>query len=164
MLIVGDSATSGYGRASSHPDGYWGEMLALLGHRLDQTRIHRLGRVAYAELLAILQISAVHVYFSYPYALSWSLLEAMASGAVVVGSANAPVDEVIHHGQNGLLVPFAAHDQLAATLLAVLRDPPGHSSLARAARNTVEQRYSQEASVKAYEQLAASLRLTAGRC
>jgi glycosyltransferase involved in cell wall biosynthesis len=160
VLIVGDATGVSYGRPSAHPQGYWGEVQALLGHRLDANRIHQLGRVPYAELLAILQISAAHVYLSYPYALSWSLLEAMACGAVVVGSANAPMDEVIRHGENGLLVPFAEHDQLAATLLQVLNDPQGHAPLAVAARRTVEQRYSLQASAEAYEQLAASLQLT----
>ena len=159
VLIVGDAGGASYSRPSTHPEGYWGEMVALLGHRLDLSRIHRLGRLPYGELLALLQLSAVHVYFSYPYALSWSLLEAMACGAVVVGSANGPVDEVIQHGHNGLLVPFAAHDQLAATLLEVLADPAGHAPLGQAARATVEQRYSLEACASGYEQLASSLRL-----
>jgi glycosyltransferase involved in cell wall biosynthesis len=160
VLIVGDAKSVSYGRPSTHPQGYWGELQALLGNRLDPARIHLLGRVPYAELLAILQISAAHVYFSYPYALSWSLLEAMACGAVVVGSANAPVDEVIRTGHNGLLVPFAEHDQLAATLLQVLNEPENHAPLGEAARRTVEQRYSLQASAQAYEQLAASLQLT----
>ena len=95
----------------------------------------------YGELLAILQISAVHMYFSYPYALSWSLLEAMACGAVVVGSANGPVDEVLRHGENGLLVPCAADDHLAATLLPVLQDPQGLPPLAHAALITVANLY-----------------------
>ena len=159
VLIVGDPAGASYSRPSAHPEGYWGEMVALLGHRLDLSRIHRLGRLPYGELLAVLQLSAVHVYFSYPYALSWSLLEAMACGAVVVGSANGPVDEVIQHGHNGLLVPFAAHDQLAATLLQVLADPAAHAPLGVAARATVEQRYTLAACTSGYEQLVSSLRL-----
>jgi len=82
-----------------------------------------------------------------------------ARGAVVVGSANGPVDEVIQHGHNGLLVPFAAHDQLAATLLQVLVDPAAHAHLGVAARATVEQRYTLAACASGYEQLASSLRL-----
>jgi len=69
------------------------------------------------------------------------------------------VDEVIQHGVNGLLVPFAAPDQLAAALLAVLADPAAHAPLALAARATVEQRYSQQHSAEAYIQLADALRL-----
>ena len=61
ILIIGDAAGSSYSRPSTHPEGYWGEMKALLGQRLDLSRIHLLGRVAYKDLLAILQISAAHV-------------------------------------------------------------------------------------------------------
>ena len=159
VLIVGDPAGISYSRPSAHPDGYWGEMVALLGHRLDFSRIHRLGRLPYGELIAILQLSAVHVYFSYPYALSWSLLEAMACGAVIVGSANGPVDEVIQHGHNGLLVPFSAHDQLVNTLLQVLGNIDSFASLGIAARASVEQRYTLQACANGYEQLASSLQL-----
>ena len=159
VLIVGDPGRSSYSRPSTHPDGYWGEMLALLGNRLDLNRIHRLGSLAYDQYLAVLQISAVHVHFTYPYAMSWSLLEAMACGAVVLGSANAPVDEVIRHGHNGLLLPFSAHDQLSSALLEVLQAPERFAPLAAAARSTVIQRYGLESSVQAYEQLAASLTL-----
>jgi len=160
VLIVGEPAGVSYSRPSAHPDGYWGEMVALLGHRLDFSRIHRLGRLPYGELIAILQLSAVHVYFSYPYALSWSLLEAMACGAVVVGSANGPVDEVIQHGQNGLLLPFNAHDQLVNTLLQVLSNLDSHAPLGVAARASVEQRYTLQTSANGYEQLASSLKLS----
>jgi glycosyltransferase involved in cell wall biosynthesis len=159
VLIVGDTTGPSYSKRSTHPQGYWGELMALLGHRLDMNRLHRLGRLPYGDLLAVLQVSAVHVYFSYPYALSWSLLEAMACAAVVVGSANPPVDEVIQHGHNGLLVPFAAHDQLAQTLVQVLADPPAHGSLGEAARATVAQRYGLASAVGAYEQLVTSLQL-----
>ena len=159
VLLVGDAKHPSYNRASAHPQGYWGELTALLGHGLDLSRIHCLGRLPYDELLAVLQISAVHVHFSYPYALSWSLLEAMACGAVVVGSANPPVDEVIQHGSNGLLVPFAAHDRLAQTLLDVLADQASHAPLGAAARNTVLQRYSLQSAVTGYEQLVNSLQL-----
>lgn len=159
VLIAGDPAGISYSRPSAHPDGYWGEMVALLGHRLDFSRIHRLGRLPYSELVAILQLSAVHVYFSYPYALSWSLLEAMACGAVIVGSANGPVDEVIQHGHNGLLVPFSAHDQLVNTLLQVLGNVDSFASLGIAARASVEQRYTLQACANGYEQLASSLQL-----
>lgn len=160
VLVIGDPNTASYGRPSTHPEGYLGEMLALVGHRIDRERLHCLGRLPYAELIAVLQLSTAHVYFTYPYALSWSLLEAMACGAVVVGSDNGPVTDVIRHGVNGLLVPFEAHDQLAAILSQVLRDPAQLAPLRQAARATVEQRFSHTACTEAYLSLAASLQLT----
>lgn len=159
VLIIGDTQNCSYSPPSTHPQGYRGEMLALLGHRLDLSRIHFLGRVPYPQLLAAFQASAAHVYFSYPYALSWSVLEAMACEAVVVGSSNAPIDDVIRDGENGRLVPFSEPERLCEVLLEILEDPQGHAFLGSAARRTVEQRYSLDASAEAYERLIVSLKL-----
>ena len=162
-LIVGEATGSSYSPPSSHPQGYPGEMLALLGERLDRRRIHFLGRVSYEQLLGLFQISAAHVYLTYPYALSWSLLEAMACGAPVVGSANPPVTEVIRHGENGLLVPFAEPEALADAVLTLLNDPPLRSRLGQAGRELVAARYPIARATDGYEQLIMSLQLTATR-
>ncbi len=158
VLIVGGDGSS-YGPASAHPGGYRAELLSLLGHRLDAARVHFLGQVAYEQLLALFQISAVHVYFTYPYALSWSVLEAMACGALVVGSDNEPVRELIRHGHNGLLSPFDRADLLAAQVLEVFDNPDRFAPLALEGRRTIEQRYEQGHCARAYGQLVSSLRL-----
>ncbi|MCT0207152.1 glycosyltransferase [Synechococcus sp. CS-1332] len=157
-VIVGGTG-SGYGAPSSHPGGHKGELLALLGHRLPLERVHFLPPLAHRDLLALFRISAAHVHLSYPYALSWSLLEAMASGALVVGSDNPPLNEVIQNGHNGLLVPFNDTDRLAETLLAVLADPPAFAALADAARATVDARYEVNRAAEAFEALIRSLQL-----
>lgn len=161
VVLVGETNGTSYAPPSSHPQGYLGEMLALMGNQIDRSRLHVLGRIPYDQLLALLQISAAHVYFTYPYALSWSLLEAMSCGAAVVGSANAPVTEVIHDGQNGRLVPFDQPDALAAVLLELLADDAQQLRLGAAARATVQQRFTIGSSVTAYEQLVISLKLAA---
>jgi glycosyltransferase involved in cell wall biosynthesis len=158
VVIVGGTAP-GYGAPSSHPDGHKGELLALLGHRLPLDRLHFLPPLPHRDLLALFRISAAHVYLSYPYALSWSVLEAMACGALVVGSANPPVDELIHHGHNGLLVPFNDPDRLAEWLLAVLADPPSFAPMAEAGRTTIAARYEVNRAAEAFEALISSLRL-----
>ncbi len=157
-VIVGGTG-SGYGAPSSHPGGHKGELLALLGHRLPLERVHFLPPLAHRDLLALFRISAAHVHLSYPYALSWSLLEAMASGALVVGSDNPPLNEVIQHGHNGLLVPFNDSDRLTETLLAVLADPPAFAAMAEAGRATVAARYEVNRAAEAFEALICSLRL-----
>jgi glycosyltransferase involved in cell wall biosynthesis len=158
VVLVGGSGT-GYGAGSSHPEGHPGELLALLGEGIDRSRVHFVGQLPYELLIGLLQVSAAHVYFTYPYALSWSLLEAMACGALIVGSRNSPVTEVIQDGRNGRLVPFHSPEELAACLLEVLHEPERFAPLAAAGRRTIETRYGLRDSADQYLQLIASLRL-----
>jgi len=92
----------------------------------------------------LFQISAAHVYLTYPFVLSWSVLEAMACGCLVIGSATAPVQEVLAHGRNGLLVDFFDEEALAETVLAALARGRSLAPLRAAARATVAARFSLE--------------------
>lgn len=96
----------------------------LLEVELDPTRTHFLGRLPYAEYVKVLQVSAVHVYLTYPFVLSWSVLEAMTCRASVVGSNTQPVQEVVRNGENGRLVDFFDADDLAFVTLECLDDSP----------------------------------------
>ena len=80
--------------------------------RIDANRVHFTGRLAYRDYLKALQISSAHVYLTYPFVLSWSCIEALSCGCMVIGSDTTPVREVIN-GENGVLVPFFDHEQLA---------------------------------------------------
>jgi glycosyltransferase involved in cell wall biosynthesis len=143
VLVVGGDKTS-YGMACPHPGGWRAaltEELAQAGTPLDTSRVHFLGRLPRAEYLKVLQVSAAHVYLTYPFVLSWSMLEAMAAGCVVVASATAPVTEVLVDGENGRLVDFFDRGALVATVAAALRDPARGRALREAARNTIVQRY-----------------------
>lgn len=72
----------------------------------DWARVHFLGRVPYERFLAMMQVSHVHVYLTYPFVLSWSLLEAMSAGAAIVASDTDPVKEAMVDGETGLFVDF----------------------------------------------------------
>ncbi|MFM5729004.1 glycosyltransferase [Aeromonas veronii] len=98
---------------------------------VDLERVHFLGKVPYATYKNVLQISAVHVYLTYPFVLSWSLLEAMASGCLIVASDTAPVREVINDGENGLLVGFFDTDSIAERVLSALDAPQRFGELRR---------------------------------
>jgi glycosyltransferase involved in cell wall biosynthesis len=156
VVIVGENSR-GYGPGSCHGDGHRGEMLELLQGRLDLSRIHFLDRIPYEHLISLWQVSAAHVYLSYPYALSWSALEAMACGAPLVGSHGPTVEEVISSDENGLLVDFNDPAALAASLLRLLADPDQRARLARAGRATVEKHYSLTMALDRYEALLLGL-------
>ena len=140
VLIIGSDDVS-YGSKPAQ-GGTWRQvMLAEVGARLPMDRVHFLGRVPYADYLRILQISACHVYLTYPFVLSWSCLEAMSAGCLVVGSRTAPVEEVITHGQTGWLVDFFDHAALAAQVVEVLATREALGGVRESARQRVVERY-----------------------
>lgn len=104
-------------------------------------RVHFTGRIPYADYLKLLQVSSVHLYLTYPFVLSWSMLEAMAAGAFVVGSATPPVEEVIDDGQNGWLVDFFDTEAIAKRVAEALKVRNDMAALREAARDTVVSRY-----------------------
>ena len=140
VVIVGGDDVS-YGRRA--PDGHsWREvMLQEVGARLDPDRVHFLGKVPYDRFLTILRVSSAHVYLTYPFVLSWSMLEAMAAGCLVIGSRTAPVEEVIRDGENGLLVDFFKPEELGGKVIAALEAPGDFVAVRRNARQTVIEKY-----------------------
>ncbi len=104
-------------------------------------RVHFTQRLPYARYLALLQISSAHVYLTVPFVLSWSCLEAMSAGCIVVASDTPPVREVIEHGVNGLLVPFFEPPAIAAEVARALAERSALASMRAAARATIVDRY-----------------------
>ncbi len=146
-VIVGGDDVS-YGRRP--PDAqHWREKM-LREVKLDPTRTHFSGRVPYAQYVKLLQISAAHVYLSYPFVLSWSLLEAMACGAPVIASDTAPVREVIRDDFNGRLVGFFDVECIAQRVLEVCLD---RSTRLRAAARATALRFSVESGIHGYDQV-----------
>lgn len=122
-VVVGQDAPC-YGPPPPKPHRSWRSLLQQqLGTKVDWSRVHFVGHLPHHQLLQLFQITRAHVYLTYPFVLSWSLLEAMACGAPVVGSATAPVQEVIDHDRNGWLVPFADPEQLADQVREILHMP-----------------------------------------
>ena len=122
----------------SHKDNFYNEVKELL---TDESKLLYLGVVAYDNLLKLLNIASVHVYLTYPFVLSWSVLEAMALENIIVGSKTEPVEEVIKHNKNGLLVDFFDYDQIAETVNNVLSNPQKYNQIRKNARKTIIDNY-----------------------
>jgi glycosyltransferase involved in cell wall biosynthesis len=133
VVILGGDGVS-YGTAPPGAGSWRAALLAELGGQIDPARVHFLGRVGYNAYVTLLQVARVHCYLTVPFVLSWSALEAMAAGALLVGSRTAPVSEVVEDGRTGLLVPFPDPVALASTLVTALSHPDRHDALRRAAR------------------------------
>ena len=110
----------------------------------DLSRFIFLGRVLPEQLADILRISDLHIYLTAPFVLSWSMLDAMATGCVVLAADVPPVREVIEPGHNGLVEALFDVEGLTDTALRVLADPAEFAPLGRAARQTIEENYSLE--------------------
>ncbi|MGP3697803.1 glycosyltransferase [Rhodobacter sp. NSM] len=139
VVLVGAEGVS-YGPEPS--EGSWKQrFLDELDGRLDLSRVHFVGRVPYDRFKALMQVSRAHAYLTYPFVLSWSMLEAMSAGALVIGSRTAPVEELIEDGRNGLLVDFFDVKGWSDTIIRALAEPERFRPLRKAARETIRSRY-----------------------
>jgi glycosyltransferase involved in cell wall biosynthesis len=139
IVIIGSDATS-YG-APPAPGTTWKSIfLKEVEGQIDLSKVHFLGRVPYDTYLNVLQISSVHAYLTYPFVLSWSCLEAMSIGCVVIGSDTPPVQEVID-GENGMLVPFFDVQQWSDRIVDVLEHPERYRQMRDRARRFVKANY-----------------------
>ncbi len=109
-------------------------MLLELGDKLDLSRVHFVGMLEYRDYVNLLQVSSAHVYLTYPSVLSWSFIEAMACGCLIVGSSTPPVLEILRDGVNGLTVDFFAPRSIASRIESVLAQPDQMRALRSAAR------------------------------
>jgi glycosyltransferase involved in cell wall biosynthesis len=140
VLIVGGDAVS-YGSKPADGRSWRQTLMEEVGAKVDPARVHFLGRLPYAGYLQVLQVSSVHVYLTYPFVLSWSLLEAMAAGCMVVASRTAPVEEVISDGENGWLTDFFDHCAVSEMLARALEQRSELSEIREAARKTIVDRF-----------------------
>jgi glycosyltransferase involved in cell wall biosynthesis len=140
VIIVGGNEVS-YG-AAAPPGQSWREIfLSEVRAKLDMSRIHYVGLIPHSVFINLMQVTRVHAYLTYPFVLSWSMLEAMSAGALIVGSNTPPVAEVIRHGENGRLVDFFDVKGWSEALVQALAAPDQALHLREAARQTAIARY-----------------------
>jgi glycosyltransferase involved in cell wall biosynthesis len=149
-LIVGGDDVSYGPRPKDAPN--WREKLTRT-IPLDSKRTHFLGKLPYDAYRRVLQVSAAHVHLSYPFVLSWSVLEATASGCLVIGSDTAPIREALRHGENGWRVNFFDDAAIAKCVADVLNDPAAQVPLRKQARSDMVNRYSLRQGLAGYNRL-----------
>ncbi|MCA0203488.1 MAG: glycosyltransferase [Proteobacteria bacterium] len=140
VVIIGGDEVS-YGARPGGGRSWKDIFLDEVKDRLDLSRVHFTGKVPYATFVGLMQCTRVHCYLTVPFVLSWSMLEAMSAGALVVGSRTAPVEELIEDGVNGRLVDFFDTGAMAATLIDCLARPADFAPLRRAARAHIVENY-----------------------
>ena len=138
-VVVGEEGVF-YGRALPEGKTYKQLMLEELSD-LDLSRLHFTGRLPYNQYLQVLQASSVHIYLTYPFVLSWSMLEAMSAGCLVLGSSTPPVMEVIRDGENGLLVDFFSPEAIADRVDEVMEQGDRMAQIRANARQTALDNY-----------------------
>jgi glycosyltransferase involved in cell wall biosynthesis len=139
VIIVGGNGVS-YGRRLAK-GSYREKYLAEIEGRYDTSRVHFVGKLPYTTFLRVLQVSTAHIYLTYPFVLSWSMMEAMAAGCLVIGSRTPPVEEVICDGQNGLLVDFFSPNELISAISKVCEDPTKMQAIREEGRRTIIKHY-----------------------
>ena len=143
VVLVGGDGLS-YGTPAPGGKSWKETILDEVRDQIDHNRVHFVGFIEYARFVSLLQISRAHAYLSYPFVLSWSMLEAMSAGALVIGSRTPPVEEVIKHGENGLLMDFFDVEGWSNTIIDALARPEHYAGLRVAARETAIKRYDLE--------------------
>lgn len=151
ILVGGDQVSYG----APPPDrGSWKDiMLKELEGKLDLSRVHFVGKVAYDDFRSLLKRSDAHLYLTYPFVASWSLREAMATGCPIIGSDTAPVSEFITDGVTGRLVPFLEPDRIAEVVLELLEDRKQARRLGQGARGYAEAELSLQDYLERYDRL-----------
>jgi len=142
-IIVGDDQDISYGNRPK--DGRtWREVLLDETHgKIDLGRLHFVGQLDFERYRQVLQISSAHVYLTYPYILSWSMVEAMSCACLLIASNTPPVTEIVRDGHNGLLFDFFDQEKLADLVCKVLANPQEYKHLRQNARTTVLENYDQ---------------------
>ena len=134
VLLVGSDEVA-YG--SKRGDGLSWREWALNEWPMDPGRLHQLPALGYDDYKQVIQRSWVHVYWTVPFILSWSLMETMASGCSIVASSTPPVEEMITSGEQGQLVEFFDPDALAQQVDHLLQNQEQRQKLGERARKRI---------------------------
>lgn len=149
-VIIGGAALSGYGVASPNGKDWKSFLLDELGDRIDPARVHFPGKVPHSSLIDAFSITRAHIYYTYPFVLSWSLVEAMAAECPIIASDTGPVQDAISNGVEGLLLPFFDVAALSEAMVRAVREPEAFAGMGAAARKRALRDYDRQSGTAAW--------------
>ena len=138
VVVCGDDGVS-YGARPADGRSWREAMLDEAG--FDRRRVHFVGRLERGAYLSLLQVSALHLYLTVPFVLSWSCVEALAAGCLLLGSDVEPVREVVEDGVNGFLAEARDAAALAARAADLLAHRGSLGDVRKRARMGAVQRF-----------------------
>jgi glycosyltransferase involved in cell wall biosynthesis len=141
IVVIGADEPGGYGKPAGDKQTWGNILFGEIADKVNRARIHFVGRVPHQVMLEALSLSWAHVYYTYPFVLSWSLLESMACECLVIGSDTGPVRDAITNGKDGILLDFFDVEALSDALIAACREPKKYAAMRKAARQTILERY-----------------------
>jgi glycosyltransferase involved in cell wall biosynthesis len=145
VMVIGKDGPASYGPSAPKGSTWKSVMLKELEGQLDTGRVHFTGRLPHGLMLDVLAVSAAHVYYTYPFVLSWSLIEAMASGCNIIASDTAPVRDALEDGVSATLLDFFDVAALSEALISACENPARYAPLREAARKVAVERYDKAA-------------------
>ena len=143
FVVVGEDRVC-YGGDERFTDGKTFKDWVLAQDDYDLSRFLFLGRIAPQDLANLFSLTDLHVYWTVPFVLSWSVFNALACGAPVLASDTSPVREVIRSDDNGRLVDFFDVDGFVQIADKLLNDPEHRRRLGTAAQRSITENYSLE--------------------
>jgi glycosyltransferase involved in cell wall biosynthesis len=150
VLMIGQPALAGYGGQSPNGKDWKSWMLDELGDRIDPARVHWMGKVPHGVLIDAFSIARAHVYYTYPFVLSWSLVEAMAAECPIIASDTGPVRDAITDGVEGVLLPFFDVPVLSAAMTKAVREREAFAGMGQAARKRALADYDEQRGTAAW--------------
>ena len=144
VLIVGTESKTSYQGELEGDLTFKQRLLKELGDRLDHSRLHWTGHLPFQRMLDAMAVGAAHVYYTSPFVLSWSLLDAMASGCLILGSDTPPLRDVITSGENGLLHDVFDVEALSTAMIRAVETPDAFAPMRATARQTIVDHYDRE--------------------
>lgn len=141
IIIMGDDGVS-YGNPPVNHSNWKAQLIEEIEPQMNPSiwsRVHFLGRVEIQQYLKILQLSRLHVYLTYPFVLSWGLLEALSCGCETLVSDTAPLKEITNQLDSMNTFDFFKPEELADRALRVISQAPTSTNSQRARKLILEQ-------------------------